>query len=134
AATPAAGRQPVRAAVPRDGKPTAPIGDVPRPVAKAAVPAAPAIPAVPRPPSPVERRPANPPRTHAEDAPSVPKTKTAPTAAPVPPPRGLSRRELGIDGDGQPARSWEERLGPVGIAVFAIVACAVAWFVTYRFF
>jgi hypothetical protein len=32
------------------------------------------------------------------------------------------------------ARSWEERLGPIGIAFIAIVACAAAWLVTWKLF
>jgi serine/threonine-protein kinase len=38
--------------------------------------------------------------------------------------------------DDKPRRGWEERLGPVGIAVCAILACIVAWFLAsgYRLF
>jgi hypothetical protein len=35
---------------------------------------------------------------------------------------------------GKQPRSWEERLGPIGIAVCAILACVLAWFLTYRLF
>jgi len=31
-------------------------------------------------------------------------------------------------------RSWEDRLGPIGIALIAIVACAAAWLVTWKLF
>ncbi len=32
------------------------------------------------------------------------------------------------------SRSLEEKIGPVGVVVLGIVACVVAWFVTWRFF
>jgi len=131
-ATPAHGRQPARAAPGRDGKLAAALGEVPRPVAKPAIPAA--IPAVPRPPSPVERRPPSSPKTHAPEPPAAARPKASPASAPPPAPRGLSRAELGMSKDARDDRSWDERLGPVGIAIFAIAACAVAWFVTYKFF
>ncbi len=31
-------------------------------------------------------------------------------------------------------RSWEDRLGPIGIAIIAIIACAAAWLVTWKLF
>jgi len=71
------------------------------------------------------------------EAPPVARPKSSPAAPPSPPaqaPHTPSRLELGLGKDARPERSWEERLGPVGIAVFAIVACAIAWFVTYKFF
>ena len=33
-----------------------------------------------------------------------------------------------------PAVPWEERLGPAGIAIGALVVCALAWFVTWKMF
>src|SRR5262249_41373892 len=131
------GRPPLRPTAPRESKPQAPVSETPRPPAKA-VPvnsAVPAIPAVPRPPSPVERRPAVPTPAALRDAlgGSVPKAPATPPAPPVPATRAPSRTNLGIVKD-RDACTWEERLGPVGIAVFAIVACAIAWYVTYRFF
>jgi serine/threonine-protein kinase len=146
------GRQPIRTAAPRDGKHPAPLGEVPRPVAKSAIPPAPAIPAVPRPPSPVERRPASPARGSTPDAPAAAPPKASPAAAPpkaspaaappkaspapaaAPAPRPALRTDFGMANDAGDDRSWEERLGPVGIAIFAILACAIAWFVTYKFF
>ncbi|HMF13868.1 MAG TPA: protein kinase [Gemmataceae bacterium] len=136
-ATPAQGRQPLRAASAHPGKPAAPLGDVPRPLGKAAIPPAPSIPAVPRAPSPVDRRPTTHPRAGLPEAPPVARPKSSPAAPPSPPaqaPHTPSRLELGLGQDARLERSWEERLGPVGIAVFAIVACAIAWFVTYKFF
>jgi serine/threonine-protein kinase len=34
----------------------------------------------------------------------------------------------------EPRRSWEERLGPLGIAVGAIVVCLLAWLLTWQLF
>jgi serine/threonine-protein kinase len=34
----------------------------------------------------------------------------------------------------EPPLSWEERLGPMGIAVSAIVVCALAWLLTWKLF
>jgi serine/threonine-protein kinase len=31
-------------------------------------------------------------------------------------------------------RSWDERLGPVGIAIVALIACALAWMLTWKLF
>ena len=39
-----------------------------------------------------------------------------------------------IDPFQPPKPTWEERLGPIGIAICAIVACAVAWLVTWKWF
>jgi serine/threonine-protein kinase len=36
--------------------------------------------------------------------------------------------------EGSPGLSWEERLGPIGIAIGAIVACALAWLLTWKLF
>jgi len=33
-----------------------------------------------------------------------------------------------------PSRSWEERLGPIGIALSAIVICVLAWLLTWKLF
>ena len=30
--------------------------------------------------------------------------------------------------------SWEEKLGPIGIALGAIVMCALAWLLTWKLF
>ena len=53
-------------------------------------------------------------------APSRPAADRAPKAAPAPP--------------ASPTMSWEERLGPVGIVVSALIVCALAWLVTWRLF
>jgi serine/threonine-protein kinase len=54
----------------------------------------------------------------------------APVAAPAPTPEPQPAAP-------EPAsapRSWDERLGPIGIALCAIAACALAWFITRNFF
>jgi serine/threonine-protein kinase len=59
----------------------------------------------------------------APGAAGVPGHRQVPAAARVPqvPPGGKKS-------------GWEERLGPIGIAVCAILACVLAWFLTYRLF
>jgi serine/threonine-protein kinase len=126
-ATPAHGRQAFRPVPPppmRDNKQAPDLG---RPAARAAAGAGINIPAVPRPPSPAERKPAIPSRLGTSDEPLA---KAAPVTHSQRPPL---RTDFSIKKDGGP-KSWEDRLGPVGIAIFAIVACALAWFVTYKFF
>ena len=34
----------------------------------------------------------------------------------------------------KPKRGWEEKLGPVGVALCAIIACAIAWLLTWKLF
>jgi serine/threonine-protein kinase len=34
----------------------------------------------------------------------------------------------------EPTRSWEERLGPIGIALCAVLACAAAWLAAWKLF
>jgi serine/threonine-protein kinase len=65
-----------------------------------------------------ERRTA-PPDAPPPRAPILPSRDTLPTSNPE---------------EAAPQRSWEERLGPIGIAVFAILACAAAWLVTWKLF
>jgi serine/threonine-protein kinase len=127
------GRPAPRAQPVRDGKPSAPVAELVRPASKPPIPAAPAIPAVPRPPAPLDRRAAKPAGAVPHEPPTPAPAKAAPTAAPHPSRIGLSRLDLGLV-KGKRQETWEERLGPVGIAIFAIIACAIAWFVTYRFF
>jgi serine/threonine-protein kinase len=137
--TSAHGRQPLRAGGLREPKLGVP-PEPPRAPAKGSIPPAPAIPAVPRPPSPAERRTSAPVRGGSSpDAPSPTRPKSAPSAPPAAQPvhaprPAPPRANLGVAKDAQGGSSWEERLGPVGIAIFALVACAIAWFVTYKFF
>jgi hypothetical protein len=51
----------------------------------------------------------------------------------VQPQQTPARSAYGIGKDTAP-KSWEERIGPTGLAIFAVIACAIAWYVTYRFF
>jgi serine/threonine-protein kinase len=104
---------------------------------KPPIPAAPGLPEVPRAPSPVERKSTTPRAPFQPDGSAAP----VPRSAPIPPksspgvaPRAPSRSELGMNRDQGPKGSWEERMGPIGITVFALLACALAWFVTYKFF
>jgi serine/threonine-protein kinase len=62
-------------------------------------------------------------------APAAPAPRTAPAPQP-------ERETFGATAtmDDAPARSWEERLGPIGIAFIAIAACAAAWLVTWKLF
>jgi serine/threonine-protein kinase len=102
--------------------PRAPVGpssDTPRPAHSATTRPAPAslpnrrsirspAPAAPKPPAPE-------PAPRREPARAVER----PQSAPAPEPDG---------------RTWEERLGPLGVALGAVVACAVAWLIAWRFF
>jgi serine/threonine-protein kinase len=105
---------------------SAPLNDTPRPAAPAAIhsnTAAPAAvhsnivaPASPSRPAVVEATPAAPEIIIAEPAPlpdrstfAAPEVKT-------------------------PSASWEDRLGPLGIAIGAIVACILAWLLTWHLF
>jgi serine/threonine-protein kinase len=130
----AAGRPVPRAQPARDSQRPAPMAQPVRSLAKPANPAAPAIPAVPPPPAPLDRRAAKPAHAAPQEAPSSGLPKSAPAASAHPSRIGLSRLDLGLVKDKHRKQTWEERLGPIGIAIFAIIACAIAWFVTYRFF
>jgi len=62
----------------------------------------------------------------------------APALPPAPAPESVAPepREREVPGnvrDG-PGLSWEERLGPMGIAIGAVVACALAWLLTWGLF
>jgi serine/threonine-protein kinase len=118
------GRQAFRP-VPREPRPAASGGEAARPLAKSTIPAAPGLPDVPRPPS----KP-----TLSKRSGSTDNMAPAAKASPAAPAHGPSRAELGLDKDAKPTPPWDERMGPIGIAVFALVACAIAWLVTYKFF
>jgi serine/threonine-protein kinase len=57
--------------------------------------------------------------------------------APAPVPESTIQPErpqpVATDDESSP-RTWEERLGPLGIALGAVVACAIAWLIAWRFF
>jgi serine/threonine-protein kinase len=84
-------------------------------------PPAPALSDTPR---PERRKPASVERS-APERPSA-----APPERPVPAPKPLPSRLP----DATATRSWEERLGPIGIAIIAIIACCAAWLVTWKLF
>jgi serine/threonine protein kinase len=60
----------------------------------------------------------------------------APAPAPPPGPTAEEPEEHHIPGavEGPDYLTWEERLGPVGITIGAILACVLAWFVASRLF
>src|SRR5262249_62348105 len=86
----------------------------------------------PGPPSHPDRKAAIPTRSSINEGHAAPGAKTSPAAA-APPQQSPSRAAYGIGKDTAP-KSWEERIGPTGLAIFAVIACAIAWYVTYRFF
>jgi serine/threonine-protein kinase len=57
------------------------------------------------------------------------------THTPAPrPPKAAARPAPQNDPEPRDGRSWDERLGPVGIAVVALIACALAWVLTWKLF
>jgi serine/threonine-protein kinase len=120
---PAAPRPAARPAAPRPAS---------RPVRAAQVPAAPEPPVIqpvrsPGPSTPTPRPAA------AGSLPTRQALRGLPVASAEPP--AETRRECEVPGFVPPAgATWEERLGPIGIAVGAIVACALAWLLTWKLF
>jgi serine/threonine protein kinase len=80
------------------------------------------------PPPPPSRTPAAP--AHAP-APSLP-TRASLQAAPAPaaPGKTAPTQPVAVE---MPRRSWDERLGPVGITVCAVLACALAWWLAHSY-
>jgi serine/threonine-protein kinase len=129
-AMPANGRPALRTGQPREPRSGPVVPETTRSQPKATLAAPPAIPEVPRPPSPVERKPASPRAPLHQDGGAVAAPRSVPNPPIVP-----TRAELGINKvQRTPDPTWEERIGPIGVAVFALLACALAWFVTYKFF
>jgi serine/threonine protein kinase len=63
------------------------------------------------------------------------KSTTAPSAPTPPvPSRSTPDKPPAVSAQPYPTVSWEERLGPVGIVVSALVVCALAWLVTWKLF
>jgi serine/threonine-protein kinase len=136
-ATSANGRQAFRAGSLREPRSAPIVPDTSRPQSKSALPGAPGLPEVPKAPSPVERRPTTPrtPFQPESGGTAIPRSNPVlPSSSPAIPPRTPTRTDLGINREQGTKRSWEDRMGPIGIAVFALLACALAWFVTYKFF
>ncbi len=114
-----------------------------REVIEALEPLAGDAPASPRPviKAPAERRPLPPslsdtpaPERRTNPGPAMKEAvrPPAPPARPVPAPRPPVQQPA--PGTAAPSRSWEERLGPIGIALLAVVACAAAWLVAWKLF
>jgi serine/threonine-protein kinase len=126
------GRQPARPALQRESRPEHPqapaLIETPRPRSKPPISGSPPSPLAPRPPSAPERL-ANP--LGRRSGPDIPYATVAPSAPDAL--RAPSRADFGLGPDRRP-RSWDERLGPIGITVFAVVACVIAWLVTYKLF
>jgi hypothetical protein len=61
-------------------------------------------------------------------------SKNPPTAAPAEPVRKPRRAPLAESDEAAPRRSWEERLGPVGIVVLTVIACLLAYLLTRGLF
>jgi serine/threonine protein kinase len=97
-----------------------------------------------RPTIPPARAPGGTPRSGPVALPSRQSLRAAagaappPTPAPVPQPATAVTHppvaEAPAPVDYAPSRTWEERLGPVGIAIGAVVACVIAWFVASQLF
>jgi serine/threonine protein kinase len=80
-------------------------------------------------PRPERRKPEPASRSETARKPERPTPKPSGRAVPAPAPRkARPARESAV------SRSWEERLGPIGIAIIAVVACAIAWLVTWKLF
>jgi serine/threonine-protein kinase len=113
-------------------RPQAPImDDTPRPPLRADMPTLAAssgpAPVLPTRQSLNRTRPA----PHSEvKAPVMPSTAPTPPAASRP----AAEKPLPASLQAYPSVSWEERLGPVGIVVSALVVCALAWLVTWKLF
>jgi serine/threonine-protein kinase len=88
-------------------------------------PAPPSLSDTPRP----ERRPVPAPNGRNPERPPSPPTRAVPAPAPRQAPSAPAAAF-----EAPVSRSWEERLGPVGIALLAILACAAAWVVTWKLF
>ncbi len=64
-----------------------------------------------------------------------PGAATPQAAAPEPTPaRAPVERPRSATFDQEPALTWEERLGPMGVAVAAVVLCVIAWLLTWKLF
>ncbi len=124
-------------------------GDVPAPQPLPRAAAVERRPTAPARPASSARRPAGPSETPWLDQRVVPpaartdparrpeRPAAGPPQRPVPAPTPTAGRAAipnpsAFDPQGQ--RTWEDRLGPIGIAAIAIVACAAAWLATWKLF
>jgi hypothetical protein len=51
----------------------------------------------------------------------------------VPDPRAADNAAPGQPGGAKTGRSWDERLGPIGITICAVTACALAWWLAHSY-
>ncbi len=79
--------------------------------------------------------------TRSQPAPATPPARASKRpAAPEPPLEEVAEtpepevRRAPAPAYDRDTRSWEDRLGPVGIAIGAIIACLLAWLVTWQLF
>jgi serine/threonine-protein kinase len=117
---------------------SAPAGARPAPRPAASVPAETPRPALEPPARPVAPA-AVPPRSQSQLAlPSRDSLRGAPTrkAPPVPEPRPHDNPDRDETApQRQPAeKSWDEKLGPIGVAAIAVVSCALGWAITMFLF
>jgi serine/threonine-protein kinase len=78
-----------------------------------------------------------------KEAPATPPVRPKPQSA-IQPPRPAAtnppvasapaRQQSDSSWEPKSGRSWEERLGPMGIAISALVLCALAWLLTWKLF
>jgi serine/threonine-protein kinase len=124
---PAAPSLPARPAAARAAAPraVAPASRAPQPAPQ---PPPPTTPTTPRPPAAGNLPTRQALRGSASPLPVPASEPTPETAAPP------SHREVPGYVSAGPSLSWEERLGPVGIAIGAIIACALAWLLTWGLF
>jgi serine/threonine-protein kinase len=97
-------------------------------------------------PRPISRKPdtaANPPRRKPDSVPVVPNRpvlpnrqslKSAPRIVPVTVPAGQADPQKAPSRQLKPARTVEEKVGPVGVTVGAILVCILAWWLTLKLF
>ena len=64
----------------------------------------------------------------------VPAKPAKPSPAPPPTARPREGKESSAKLDTPNPRSWDERIGPIGIALIAVFACAAAWLITWKLF
>ncbi|HXG09090.1 MAG TPA: serine/threonine-protein kinase [Gemmataceae bacterium] len=97
--------------------------DMPRPAARPVPPPAPRVAA---------NGAGLPPRPSLQ--PAIPAAPVAAAPAAADPVRPAARAPVVETDENQPARSWDERLGPVGIIILTVLACVVAYFLTRGLF
>jgi serine/threonine-protein kinase len=126
--TPANGK-PLRTAPPRADRPFTPaVTETPRPRSKPTMPGTP--PSQPPTRSPAASPPLASPLGRRSSQDGIPYAAVAPAAPEAL--RAPSRSDFGL-AERRP-RSWDERVGPIGITIFAVAACVIAWLVTYKLF